>query len=86
MKAFSALPVFRAYGIEIEYMIVDRDSMAVKPIADQWLRRVAGSYVNDIERGMLGWSNEMALHVLELKNLRPSAMLQVLPSAMQSEI
>lgn len=81
------LPAFRAYGIELEYMIVERDSLAIKPVADRWLQAMAGgAQVHEVERGMLGWSNEMALHVIELKNLRPSTMLQVLPSALQSEI
>lgn len=67
-------------------MIVDRNDLSVRPIADKWLQQVAGGLVNDVERGMLGWSNEMAMHVIELKNLRPSTILQVLPSALQTEI
>ncbi len=80
------LHAFRAFGIELEYMIVDRESLSVCPVADQWLHQQAGRPVNDFERGMLGWSNELALHVIELKNLRPSTMLQVLPTALQAEI
>lgn len=82
----TSLHAFRGTGIELEYMIVDRQTLSVKPIADRFLREMAGKQVNDVERGMLGWSNEMALHVIELKNLRPSAMLQVLPTALLSEI
>lgn len=86
MNGASSLHAFRAFGIELEYMIVDREDLAIRPIADQWLHQIAGANVNDVERGMLGWSNELALHVIELKNLRPSTMLQVLPTAFQSEI
>ncbi len=80
------LPAFRAFGIELEYMIVDSEDLSVRPLADQWLHQQAGARVNEFERGMLGWSNELVLHVIELKNLRPSTMLQVLPTSLQAEI
>lgn len=81
-----ALPAFRGYGIELEYMIVDAGDLSVRPIADRLLQQAAGRQANDVERGMLGWSNELALHVFEIKNLRPTLMLQALPGAVQSEI
>jgi gamma-glutamyl:cysteine ligase YbdK (ATP-grasp superfamily) len=85
-SAPASLHAFRAYGIELEYMIVDDNELSVRPIADRFLQQAAGAIVNEVERGMLGWSNEMALHVIEIKNLRPSTMLQILPSALQSEV
>ena len=36
-----ARPLFSAFGIEIEYMIVDRETLAVRPIADKLLAAAA---------------------------------------------
>ncbi len=59
------LGLFEGYGIEIEYMIVDRDSLSVLPITDRLL--------DDQSRddGDIAWSNELALHVVELKTNGP---------------
>ncbi|MGV3743317.1 MAG: carboxylate-amine ligase [Burkholderiaceae bacterium] len=80
------LPAFTGYGIELEYMIVDRQDLSVLPIADQILRDEDDRQVNDVERGMMGWSNELARHILELKNMQPVASLDKLPAAFQNEI
>lgn len=58
-------------GIEIEYMIVDRHSLDVRPISDTILRDLAGEYTNEFEYDGFAWSNELCLHVLELKTLDP---------------
>ena len=38
MTSRLTLPAFSAYGIELEYMIVDRETLDVQPIADRLLR------------------------------------------------
>jgi gamma-glutamyl:cysteine ligase YbdK (ATP-grasp superfamily) len=40
----------------------------------------------EVERGLLGWSNELALHVIEVKNLRPISSLSMLPKLFQVEV
>jgi gamma-glutamyl:cysteine ligase YbdK (ATP-grasp superfamily) len=70
----SALPIFSAWGIELEYMIVARDSLAVLPVADEVLKAAAGAYV-DYEAGPVAWSNELVLHVIELKTNGPTPSL-----------
>ena len=80
------LPAFSAYGLELEYMIVDRDSLAVRPIAAQLLRALAGFDTNEAARGTLGWSNELACHVVELKNAVPTAALAQLAGRFQAAI
>ena len=86
MSVTRALPAFSGYGIELEYMIVGRATLAVRPIADELLRRMAGRAASDVEHGALGWSNELALHVIELKNVQPTPMLEALPAAFAREI
>ncbi len=80
------LGAFAGYGVELEYMIVDRKSMAVRPMADELLRDAAGAVVNELPRGRLGWSNELTLHVIELKNEAPVADLAALAAAFQDEV
>ena len=63
--------IFQAYGVELEYMIVDRDSLKVRPITDELLHRVLGAYESDYTNGRVTWSNELVLHVVELKSTKP---------------
>src|SRR6266542_4969517 len=71
MSESSPLHLFEGLGDELEYMIVDADSLNVLPVADEILRSAAGEYVNDVECGEISWSNELALHVIELKTTEP---------------
>ncbi|MGK7392023.1 MAG: carboxylate-amine ligase [Candidatus Cyclobacteriaceae bacterium M2_1C_046] len=67
--------LFQGYGIELEYMIVDRTSLKVRPISDRLLKEVLGEYANDYENGKITWSNELVLHVIEVKTTLPEANL-----------
>lgn len=80
------LHLFEGYGIEIEYMIVDEETLAVRPIADELLRAAAGETVLEVERGDLAWSNELALHVVELKTNGPASSLEPLPAAFDADL
>lgn len=74
----NALPAFCAFGIELEYMIVDRASLTVRPLADWLLRDAQGRVMSELPRGPLARSNELTLHVLELKNIVPEPDLSAL--------
>ncbi|MDX9754301.1 MAG: glutamate-cysteine ligase family protein [bacterium] len=69
------LHLFDAYGVELEYMIVAQDTLAVRPIADQLIQAAHGTVVNEIERGEICWSNELVAHVIELKTNGPAPTL-----------
>ena len=60
------LALFAAYGIELEYMIVDAATLDVRPIADELLRDASGGgeWVEDVEAGVIGWSNEIVAHII----------------------
>jgi gamma-glutamyl:cysteine ligase YbdK (ATP-grasp superfamily) len=77
----SRLHLFQAYGVELEYMIVDRDTLAVRPITDELLKHELGNYGSDFENGIVTWSNELVLHVVELKSTRPELNLNGLEHA-----
>lgn len=67
-----SLGLFKGVGVEIEYMTVNRETLFVLPAVDEILRRKAGETVNEVEAGKLRWSNEIALHVIELKTNGPA--------------
>lgn len=85
-ETVATLPLFAGYGIELEYMIVDRDRCNILPVTDQVLKTVAGEYVNEFEAGPIAWSNELVLHVIELKTNGPVATLEPLPLQFTSNI
>lgn len=83
----SRLGWFEGYGIEIEYMIVDDESLAVRPIADRLLAQAAGGEIrSEVERGAIAWSNELALHLVELKTNGPAPSLRGLDTAFQADV
>lgn len=86
MSRDSRLGLFQGFGVEIEYMIVDRDTLQIKPIADEVLKAEAGRSTSDVDRGALAWSNELVLHVLELKTNGPAASLFSLPLLFHTEV
>jgi glutamate---cysteine ligase / carboxylate-amine ligase len=82
-----ALGLFDACGIEMEYMIVDQDTLDVRPVADEILAEMAGGrQVSEVEIGPITWSNELALHVIELKTTDPAPKLRPLPSIFEKAI
>ncbi|MEW6219689.1 MAG: glutamate-cysteine ligase family protein [Thermodesulfobacteriota bacterium] len=79
--------LFAGFGLELEYMLVDAGSLAVLPKVDQLLAAAAGAEVADeVERGAFAWSNELALHVVEIKNREPVPELAGLEEGLQAEV
>ncbi|MEZ6042795.1 MAG: glutamate-cysteine ligase family protein [Planctomycetaceae bacterium] len=70
------LNLFEAFGVELEYMIVDAASLDVRPITDQLIRAECGRIESEIDLGQISWSNELALHVVELKTTAPESGLR----------
>ncbi len=96
------IKLFAAFGIELEYMLVDQETLDVRPIADEVLARLSTTFGNhagqsepcpvaagecsDIRLGNVTWSNELAAHVIELKVSEPTANLRGLPSSFEAAI
>ena len=78
--------LFQGYGIELEYMLVDRDTLKVKPITDELIKHETGAYQSDFENGMVTWSNELVLHVVELKSTRPENNFNGLENAFAENV
>jgi len=86
MEGTGPFHLFEATGVELEYMIVDGETLAVKPICDRLLHSEVGSFEPEIERGAVAWSNELALHVLEFKTNGPVSQLRGVAALFQDEI
>ena len=82
----SSLGLFEAYGIELEYMIVDRSTLRVLPICDQVIKTLSGKIKNEISMGEINISNELVLHVIEFKSNGPKKDLVKLASDFQYQI
>lgn len=82
----SRLHIFQAYGVELEYMIVDRKTLDIRPIADELLKNVLGAVGSDFENDIVTWSNELVLHVIELKSTRPESNFNTLSSAFSDNV
>jgi carboxylate-amine ligase len=80
------LSLFEGIGIELEYMIVDAKSLSVRPIADELLKQVGGGYELEVELGDVAWSNELALHVIEMKSNGPVPTLSGLADKFQAHV
>lgn len=83
--------IMQRIGVELEYMIVDRETLDVRPLADRLLRSASGGreWVTDHEPegdGVVGWSNELVNHVIELKTVEPVAELDGLARRFQRQL
>ena len=80
------LGLFEGVGVELEYMIVDARTLDVLPKSDHVLYSVAGEYTAEVERGTLAWSNELCLHLLEIKTNGPAPALRGLDDAVNRDL
>jgi gamma-glutamyl:cysteine ligase YbdK (ATP-grasp superfamily) len=80
------LHLFDAYGIEVEYMLVDAETLDPAPAADRLLEAAAGELTDEFENGEIAWNNELALHVIELKCNGPRRMLAGLGRAFAENV
>jgi gamma-glutamyl:cysteine ligase YbdK (ATP-grasp superfamily) len=78
--------LFDVYGVEVELMIVDAETLDVKPCCDRLIEAVAGEPASEVEFGDIAWSNELTLHVLEMKTNGPAPALQGLAARFHENV
>lgn len=78
--------LFSVFGIEIEYMIVQQDSLDISPYTDKLFLEIQDELTNEVERGEIALNNELALHVLELKTNGPKKDLLAIEQSFHHEI
>lgn len=66
-------------------MIVRKNDLDILPVTDRVIHAVSGTYESEIELGPLNWSNELVLHVIELKTNGPAPALEPLPNMFLSD-
>lgn len=66
--------LFEVVGLELEYVVVDGE-LRPRCLLEEAFRRVAGRPTSYIERDEVGFSNELAAHVFEIKNVWPCRSL-----------
>jgi carboxylate-amine ligase len=93
-----SIHLFQAFGVELEYMVVDRDTLKVRPVVDKVLQEAGKfpgaevetegnpDYPNEVVFPDISWSNELTLHVLELKTSEPAKKLEGLDQAFHAHI
>ncbi|SFF89109.1 carboxylate-amine ligase [Pontibacter chinhatensis] len=85
-KPKKPLHLFEGFGVELEYMIVQHDTLQVLPITDKLIYDEVGEYLSDVEFGDIAWSNELVLHVVELKTQGPVKSLVNLQEKFQKHV
>jgi len=80
------LHLFEGFGIEIEYMIVSREDLSILPISDQLLNTASGGIIGDVEFKHTVWSNELVLHVIEIKTNGPVNALSKIAPHFQNDV
>lgn len=80
------LHLFEGVGVELEYMIVGEQDLQVKPISDLLIQDKTGQIQSDVELGPMAWSNELVLHVIELKTNHPAQSLERLAELFQAQV
>jgi carboxylate-amine ligase len=85
-RAERPLRLFEAFGLEVEYMLVDAETLDVAPGADELLEAAAGKATDEFENGDVAWNNELALHVIELKCNGPRPSLAGLGEAFGANV
>ncbi len=83
MSTVARLHLFQGFGVELEYAIVEADSLNVAPLTDRLIEAACGRTVSEFERGEFAWSNELVLHVVEFKTNGPAAGLGGLAEGFQ---
>jgi glutathione synthase/RimK-type ligase-like ATP-grasp enzyme/gamma-glutamyl:cysteine ligase YbdK (ATP-grasp superfamily) len=67
--------MFSVAGLELEYPTVD-ENLDVRALVEPAFRTIAGRGTSDIELDRVGFSNEIADHVFEVKTLEPVRSLR----------
>lgn len=78
--------LFERFGIELEYMIVDKTTLDILPITDRLFHDLTGSYTDEVDCGDIAYCNELALHVFEMRNGTPAQSILDLPIPFQAHV
>ncbi len=76
------LHLFEGFGIELEYIIANKQTLSVSPLADELLCTASGEdRVSEVQTRDITWSNSRGLHGITTKTNGLSPLLVPLPTA-----
>ena len=78
--------LFEVFGVELEYMVVDRTTLAVRPLVDRLFFDMTGNWTADVDNGDIAWSNELVNHVVEFKTNGPAPALEGLAERFHANV
>ncbi len=81
-----AVRLFESVGIQLEYVVVDRGSLEVRPVVDRILEGTGGGVEISIEHGDISWHSELATHIFELRTTVPVKNLDRLGRKLRKEV
>jgi glutamate---cysteine ligase / carboxylate-amine ligase len=81
-----AFHLFDGVGVEVEYALVDVDTLEVRPLADRLLLDADGQPTSELEFPETCWSNELSAHVLEVKSNGPATDLEKFRAALAGDV
>ncbi|MFQ3212531.1 MAG: carboxylate-amine ligase [Marivirga sp.] len=82
----SSFKLFECFGIELEYMLVNKDDISPAPYTDNLIEEKNGTITDELENGIISWSNELVLHVIELKTTLPVNTLEGLADSFHANV
>lgn len=83
----SEYTLFSVMGLEIEYMLVEANTLAISPKSDLILKALSDEdNFDEVKLGNMALSNELVMHVLELKNNGPVAPFAPIASFFQNAL
>jgi carboxylate-amine ligase len=74
--------LFEVTGLELEYAVVDGTDLRPRCLVEDGFRALAGRPASDVEFDDVGFSNELAAHVFEMKTLDPVRDLALAETAL----
>src|SRR5262245_1507360 len=79
--------LFGSFIIGTELMVVDRSTLAVKPVVPELFAAMAGGRpVATVERGDLRWRAKLAAHALGVRSARPVRNIRSLEKKLGNEV
>ncbi len=78
------LSLFEGFGLETEYMIVDKQSLQIQSIADKVIYDLKGAFEREVDLGETKISNDIGLHMLEIKTNGPKNNLENVHKSFQA--
>jgi carboxylate-amine ligase len=80
------LHVFESFGVELEFMIVHKQTLEVLPLVESLFRQISPGNPKITNRDIITWAPKSMPHVFELRSTQPEANFNTLAHTFADEI